>query len=144
MNYKKLLNYQQGLSLIEIMVAFTILVIAFIGLTQSFPYGLSITKSAENITIASYLAQAKIEELYYSGYSNISTGVIEEKHRLSDDQTNYLYFYQRQTEVSYVDGDLSESIEDTGMKKISVTVYYLNALSKTEKSYNITTLISSR
>ncbi|MEA3464131.1 MAG: prepilin-type N-terminal cleavage/methylation domain-containing protein [Patescibacteria group bacterium] len=144
MNYKKFLNHQQGLSLIEIMVALTILTIAFIGLMQAFPYGLSINKATEDITVASYLAQDKIEELHSLGYDNIATGTPETKHRLSDDQANYLYFYQRQTEVNYVDGNLSNSILDTGMKKISVTVYYTNALSKTEKSYNITTLISER
>lgn len=143
MNHKKYLN-QQGLSLIEIMVALTILTIAFIGLMQSFPYGLSINKAAENTTIASYLTQDKIEELHSLGYNDIATGALEIRHRLSDDQTSYLYFYQRQTEVNYIDGNLSNSVSDTGMKKISVTVYYTNALSKTEKSYNITTLISRR
>jgi len=142
MNNKNSIKQQSGLSLIEIMVALAILVVAFIGLVQSFPFGLSITKTAEGVTMASYLAQGKIEELLSLGYDNIETGTIEAKHRLSDDETNYLYFYQRQTEVSYVDGDLVESVEDVGMKKISVTVYYTSALSKTEKSYNISTLLS--
>ena len=64
MSYKKLLKQQRGLSIIEIMVAFSILTIAFVGLTQAFPFGLSINKTAENSTIASYLAQDKIEELF--------------------------------------------------------------------------------
>ena len=144
MSYKELLKQQTGFSLMEIMVAFSILVVAFIGLVQSFPFGMSINKEAENITIASYLAQGKIEELISLGYNNINIGVIETKQRLSADPSIYLYYYQRQTEVSYIDSDLGESIEDTGMKKISTTIYYTNAISKTEKSYNITTLVSRR
>jgi len=144
MNYKKIFNQQRGLSLIEIMVAFSILVVAFISLAQIFPFGLSISKTAENSTIASYLAQAKIEELISSDYDGIILGTIEEKHRLSDDTSNYLYFYQRQTEVSCIDGDLNEVVEGSGMKKISVTVYYEDAISKTEKSYNVITLISRK
>lgn len=137
-------KHQNGLSLIEIMVAFTILTIAYIGLVQSFPFGLSINKAAESATIASYLAQDKIEELHSMGYDNIITGAIEIKHRLSDDPVNYLYNFQRQTEVNCVDGDLLDSVVDTGIKKISTTVHYTSAISKTETSYNITTLISRR
>ena len=144
MNYIKLLKNKKGLSLIEIMVAFSILVVAFIGLVQSFPFGLAINKSGENATIASYLAQAKIEELASLGYSNINVGIIEVKHRLSDDSTNYLYNFQRQTEVNYIDSDLVECVGDQGMKKISATIYSINAFSKQEESYNITTLISER
>jgi len=130
--------------LIEVMVAFTILSVAFIGLVQAFPFGLSINKEAENTTEASYLAQSKIEELNSLGYSDVSVGTIEAKHRLSDDPSNYLYNYQRQTTVSYVDGDLSEVGEDQGMKKISVTIYFINAISKTEKSFNAATLVSEK
>lgn len=144
MVYKKYLFKEKGFSLIEVIVAFTILAVAFIGLVQAFPFGLAINKEAESTTAASYLAQDKIEELTSLGYSDINVGIIEAKHRLSDDPSNYLYNYQRQTVVSYVDGNLSEIGQDQGMKKISVTIYYINAISKTEKSYNITTLISER
>jgi len=144
MSHRKLLKQQDGLSLIEIIVAFTILAVAFIGLVQAFPFGLSINKEAENTTGASYLAQDKIEELNSLGYSNVNVGTIEEKHRLSLDPSNYLYNYQRETVVSYVDSNLSEVGEDQGMKKISVTIYYINAVSKMEKSYSIVTLINER
>jgi len=144
MSYRELLKKQSGFSLIEVMVAFTILAVAFIGLVQAFPFGLSINKEAENTTEASYLAQDKIEELTSLGYGDISVGTIEAKHRLSDDSSNYLYNYQRQTVVSYVDGNLSEVGEDQGMKKIFVTIYFINAISKTEKSYSVATLISEK
>ncbi|MDD5032471.1 MAG: prepilin-type N-terminal cleavage/methylation domain-containing protein [Patescibacteria group bacterium] len=144
MSYKKLIKQEGGFSLIEVIVAFTILSVAFIGLVQTFPFGLSINKEAENTTEASYLAQDKIEELNSLGYDNINIGTIEAKHRLSLDPDNYLYNYQRETVVNYVDGNLSEVVSDQGIKKISVTVYYINAVSKTEKSYNITTLVSEK
>ncbi|MDD5291142.1 MAG: prepilin-type N-terminal cleavage/methylation domain-containing protein [Patescibacteria group bacterium] len=144
MSRKELIKKQNGFSLIEIMVAFTILAVAFIGLAQAFPFGLSINKEAENTTEASYLAQDKIEELASSSYGDIDVGTIETKHRLSDDPSNYLYNYQREAVVSYTDGNLNEVGEDQGMKKISVNVYFINAISKTEKSYNISTIISEK
>lgn len=140
---KNIITNQKGMSLVEIMVAFTILTIAFIALSQSFPYGLAINKTAENETLASFLAQGKIEELHSVGYDNISLGTVS-RQKLSDDEKDYRYFFERESEVSYVDSNLDDSIADLGMKKISVTVYFLNSISKKEDSYNITTLVSRR
>jgi len=133
---------QKGMSLIEVMVSFSILIIILVSLAQAFPMALAINKTSENATKASYLAQAKLEELNSLGYDNLSVGAVEAKHRLSADPADYLYYFQRQTDISYVDGNLADSVADTGLKKISVTVYYTNALSKTEKNYSTVTLIS--
>ncbi len=144
MGYRPNIKQQKGLSLIEIMVAITILTVAFVGMVQAFPFGLSISKEAADSTVASYLCQGKLEEVVSLGYDNITIGTIEARHRLSDDPANYLYFYERETTTAYVDGDLNEVESDQGMKKISSTVYYINAVYKNENSYNITTLISQR
>jgi len=139
---QKIFTSQVGMSLLEIMVSLSILALTFIALMQSFPTALTINKTSENSTKASYLAQEKLEELNSLGYNNITVGTIEAKHRLSDTQSDYLYYFQRQTIVDYVDSNLQNSASDIGLKKISVTVYYTNALSKTEKSYSTVTLMS--
>jgi prepilin-type N-terminal cleavage/methylation domain-containing protein len=139
---KKTYRNQTGMSLLEIMVSLTILAVTFTALMQSFPMALTINKTSENSTKASYLAQAKLEELNSLGYNDINIGTIEAKHRLANDSADYLYYFQRQTVVNYVDGNLQASGTDTGLKKITVTVYYTNALSKTEKTYSTVTLIS--
>lgn len=138
----KLTQNQKGLSLIELIVAFSIIAIAFISLTQAFPFGLSVSKEAENKTIASYLAQSKIEELYSVGYSNISTGIIENTDHLSDNSSSYLYSYKRMATVSYVDESMAESVSDKGIKKISITVTYPSGGIGAEKTFIISTLIS--
>lgn len=133
----------QGFSLIEIIVAFSILATLSIGIISAFPTGLSINKSAENATLASYLAQQKIEEIYSLGYDNVATGTIEVKNRLSTSTTNYLYNFQRETIVTYVDENLQNSATNLGGKKISTTIYYTSPIFKEEKTYNITTVINS-
>jgi hypothetical protein len=130
------------MSLLEVMVSFSILILVFVTLTQAFPLALTIIKTAENATKASYLAQAKLEELNSLGYGNIGIGTVEAKHRLSSDQANYLYYFQREAIINYVDGNLQASALDTGLKKITVTVYYGYALSKTERSYSTFALIN--
>ncbi len=134
----------RGMSLIETMVALLILMVAFISLVQSFPYSQTIVKNAENYTKAAYLGQNKLEQLLALSYNNIPVGTVEAKQRLSSDPADYLYYFQRQTTVSYLDGNWQLSVSDTGMKKISITVYYTNSISKNENSYNISALASQR
>ncbi|MCD4694545.1 type II secretion system GspH family protein [bacterium] len=139
---KKFKRELKGFSLIEVVVAMSILMVAFIGLVQSFPLGNSINDSSQKKTTASYLAQEKIESLYSSGYDNIATGTIEIKHRLSSDKNDFFYKYQRETEVYYMDENLNASSSDTGLKRITTRVYYLNTLTKGEENIIMNTLIS--
>jgi Tfp pilus assembly protein PilV len=139
---QKIYKNQTGMSLLEIMVSLSILVVTFITLMQSFPMALAINKTSENATKASYLAQEKLEELNSLGYDSIAVGIIEAKHRLSNTSTDYLYYFQRETTVDYVDSNLQNSVSDTGLKKISVIIYYTNSFLKTEKTYSTVTLIS--
>jgi type II secretory pathway pseudopilin PulG len=138
----KLVNNKNGFSIIEIMVAFTILVMAFVSIIQAFPFALSIGKDSELSTTASYLAQEKLEEITSLGYSNVGTGEIETKHRLSSDLSDYKYDFQRQTNVIYIDSDLNDSVTDLGMKKVTTMVYYNSSLSNSEEIYTVTVLIS--
>ena len=134
----------KGFSLIEVMVAILILGGTFISIMHSFPLSISFIKSAENATIASYLAQDKIEEVYSLSYDNIPVGTIEPKVRLSSDPASYLYFYQRRTDVNYIDGNLNNSGSNFGMKKINVFIYYTNGFSKKENVYHLSTIISEK
>lgn len=139
-----LIKNENGLSLIEIMVAFTILTVAFIGLMAIFPKALSVNKGAENKSIASYLAQDKIEELDALGYANIGIGIIEPLHNLSTSSTSYLSKFERETYAAYLDANLNATTTSTGLLKASTTVYYLEAATKTRKPYNLSIIITQR
>ncbi len=139
---KKKTKSQFGFSLIEIVVALAILSTAFLGLIKVFPLGIDMNTSAKNKTVASYLAQDKIENLYASGYDNIATGTIEAKHRISTSSDSYLYNYQRETVVDYIDGNLTATSGDSGMKRITTTVYYPEGANKAEQSFRVNTIIS--
>jgi Tfp pilus assembly protein PilV len=140
--FKKAGNRQQGLSLVEVIIALGILSFAVIGLVSMYPVGLSINSEAEERSKASYLCQEKIEQLRSLDYEDIGIGVIESKQRLSDDGDSYLYNFQRETEAEYMDENLNETGSDTGLKRVSTTVYYINGVTKKEDSLRLTTLIS--
>ncbi len=141
-NFYKIKKFQKGLSLIESMVAITILVVGILGIVQAFPYGLKIDKDASSLTIANNLAQEKIEEQISLGYDNISVGEIEAKHRLSDESDEPYYNFWRETNVQYVDGDLNPSSTDTGLKEITTTVYWVRNLDNKEENTKVISLIS--
>lgn len=133
-----------GISLIEAVVSIAIILVVVIAMAQIFPLALKINNHAGQETIATNLAQAKIEEIFSLDYANINVGTIEAKHRLSSDNLNPFYNYQRQTVVNYVDINMANSNSDTGLKKITTTVYWSSPIFKVEKNVQLILLISQR
>jgi len=133
---------KNGFTIIEAVVAFVVLIIGIFAVMQIFPFSLKLVGDSQSTTNASIIGLEKIEELISLGYDDIGTGTIEAKHRLSDDDTNYLYDFQRQTVVQTVDSNLNPSGSDIGFKKITVTVYWRSTIRSTEKSIEMNSLIS--
>jgi len=134
----------RGLSLIEALLAVAILIVGVLSIINVFPVAVKISRTAEQETVAANLAQAKIEEIFSWGYDNIPLGEIEAKHRLAPTSSNPFYFYQRQTDSTYVDGNLVNSASPTGLKKITVTVFWTSPHLDVERITTIFTLISQR
>ena len=134
----------QGITLLEAMITIVVIMIGVLILANIFPIAFKISESAKQATIATNLAQAKLEELFSLNYDNIAIGVIEVNERLSADPNNYLYDYQRETLTEYVDQNLQTSVSETDLKKMTVNVYYKSSALKTEKSVQLTSLISKK
>lgn len=129
--------------MIELAVSIIIISTAFFGLWQALPFSLQIIKNSENLTKASYLAQAELEELRSLGYDNCGIGNTETKHRLGI-AGSYLYYFQREANIEYIDSSMQSSVTDTGMKKINIKLYYTNSISKKERMYEINTILTKR
>ena len=134
----------RGISLIEALIAMAILTIGLLSIIRLFPVAMKVSKTAEQSTVAANLAQAKIEEVFSLGYENIPIGTMEAKHRLGTNSDNPFYHYQRQTITEYVDGNLAHSASATGIKKISVTVYWSSPTTGLERSLPVNVLISQK
>lgn len=132
----------RGFSIIEAMVAITVLLVGIVAITAFFPTSLKIIGDSEATTTATNLIMAKIEKVQALPYQSIVVGEFESKHRLSSNGEDYLYYFQRSTTITYLDQNLNESVSDVGFKKISVTVYWISALGGKEKSITINTIRS--
>ncbi len=141
MLFPKKLNNQKGLSLIETIIALTVLTMGVVYLVSLFPYGLSSAKISEQQTVGVNLAQAKMEELISKAYEEVAAGQVSETSLGSIDPD--FSSYSRQTSVALVDGDLNSSLVDLGLKKIGVTVFWLDALSRATSSISLNGLITS-
>jgi len=133
-----------GISLIEAILAITILTVGILTAINLFPLALKNSSSAEAETIASNLAQAKMESLAFEGYSNLAVGEIESRHRLSDDPQNPFYRYERETIIELLDGNLQTTASDLGLKKITINIYWTNANSGAPQTLNLNSLISEK
>ncbi len=130
----------KGFSLIEVLIALSILNIAIFSLVRLFPFGMNTTKQAEQRTLAVNFAQAKIEELTSLGYEQIPVGTFEEP-SLSIISNDFDEF-SRITKVKYLNSDLNESQSDLGLKLIEVNVLWLNIMTGETTTLTIRTLNS--
>ena len=132
---------RNGFSLAELLVALFILTVGIIGVVIAFPLGTRVGKSSEMETVASELAQEKMEEILSQSYSEISVGTIEPEQPLTSPFENY----SRETEVNYYDPAVSATTtQDLDIKMVRVKVSWQIALGILNKNIEIFTLISKR
>lgn len=137
---------QESFTIIESMIAVSIIVIAFTAITQLFPFALKIESSSEMKTKAIGISQAKIEDFAGRSYSEIKCGSNNPPCEIEESQLPEDPSFKRVTRITFVDpqNNFLESSSDTGIKKIEVTVYWKSNFSQGEDSYKLTTFFSQR
>lgn len=130
---------KKGFTIIEAMVAVFVLTLGIVAILTLFPLSLQTRKFSEMKTVASQLAQAKMEEIIANSYNDISVGTTTESQVNSPFES-----YSRQLVVNYVDSALENSVSNTGLKKIEVVVSWSSSLAISEKNVSIISLIAER
>jgi len=137
----------KSFTLIELMVAVFILTVAIVGVLAIFPLGLKTGKSGEMASLATQLAQAKIEEIISQSYGEILVGETTEEYGTISDFPSY----KRQSKINYVYVDANkvlypdqEAVSDSGVKKIEVKVFWKSPFAGLEKDIKIANLISKK
>lgn len=136
-------NIKKSFSLLEVMIAVFVLVLGILAVIQAFPISINIRGEAKRKTIASHLAQDKIEEIQSYTYNNIDVGTTTEDYGTISDFESY----KRVTSVkyNYLEGSgLKKATSDQGLKKIKVEIYWEKPLGVGEDKFQIATLISKR
>ncbi len=141
----RLINFQkqQGFSLMEALVAVSILALTLVAVIGVFPLVLKMNKLAEQTTLASNYAKVKLEEILIKPYDEVGAGIIETRHRLSTNPQDRIYSIERQTEVTLVNANLQTSGTDVGLKKINVTMWWPGQFGATN-SLTMTSLLGKK
>lgn len=133
----------EGFTIIELLIAIFILSIGISAILTMFPLGIQIVRSSKMAAVAVYLGEAEIEEIISTSYEGISIGTFNEPSLPSP-----FTAYGRETEVTCFDpnnvGISPDCPNDTGMKKIKVTVFWNSPLKITDENIELTTLISRK
>ncbi|MCX6784807.1 MAG: prepilin-type N-terminal cleavage/methylation domain-containing protein [Candidatus Komeilibacteria bacterium] len=127
---------KSGFTLIETLVALFVLSLGLLAVLMVFPFISKQLNLAEQTTQASFLAQAKIENLISQPYEQVAIGQTNENSLPGNFAT-----FKRLVTITYVDADLNPAQNDTGLKKIVVTV---TSASQPTLNYQLVTLITSR
>ncbi|MEI6288059.1 MAG: prepilin-type N-terminal cleavage/methylation domain-containing protein [bacterium] len=144
---KSIKNNNSGITILEVAVALAVLLIGILAVAKIFPLSIKINQAADQGTVAINLAQAEMEQVFAMSYDNILP-VIEAKHTLASTTDNPFYFYSREAKSEFVnidtDGNMITPATDTGLKKITVSVYYKNQASNAIKKTDLIMLISKK
>jgi len=134
----------KGIGLIEVVISVTVLAVGLFGLLQAFPHGVQAEKDIEFASIASYLAQAKLEELATLSYDEITPGTLESGAHANSNTDSPFYNFLRTTTVELLDENLTASVTDIGFKKISVVITWPPVLGGEQQTTELVTMISKR
>ncbi len=113
--------HRQGFTLIEVIIFIVVVGVLASGIFIPFLTGLKGGMTPENIITASYLGQAKMEELTKYTYINSNLAPLSLTAYAQVDAT-YFPNYQWQWEIKYIDENTTDSSCDVGYKQILVRV----------------------
>ncbi len=113
--------HRQGFTLIEVIIFIVVVGVLASGIFIPFLTGLKGGMTPENIITASYLGQAKMEELTKYTYINSNLAPLPLTAYAQVDAT-YFPNYQWQWEIKYIDENSTDSPCDVGYKQILVRV----------------------
>lgn len=131
-----------GFTLIEIIISISILSVALIATLSLFPKGLQLGRESKETSVATSLAQEKIEEIIAMSYDEIPTGIVEDRSPVETDPQSQFSIYEREALADFVDSDLNVSATDTEFKKIIVTVYW--SVGTREKTVQLIRLLNKQ
>ncbi|GEM_PF-2511928 len=127
----------KGLTLIETIIGVAVISIGVVFIVSVFPLGARIVELNQKSNTALFLASAQIESTVSQEYDDLEKGVFLEDFG----EITRFEEYSRETEISCFDPENENCVEDTGMKKVVVTV---KPRTSKEAETNLTVIITER
>lgn len=129
--------YKKAFTIVEIIVAITVLTVGVLGVATFFANSSTLSRAANHISTASNLAQGIIDEQLTKSYGELVAGT-GTKVRVSEEQSSPYYQYYKQVDIILIDSNLAASGSDIGLKQIIVKVFYQEG--EVEKNIEMSTI----
>jgi type II secretory pathway pseudopilin PulG len=145
LNWRAKIKLNKGFTIIEVLIALSVVFITVITSAQLFLLSTQVQKNSEKVSVATALAQGKLEESIIAGYDALPVGTLENHQRVSSSPQSDFYTYWRTTAVEYLDSNFSVTGSDQGLKKISVTIFWQRqGFGSGEKNLTMTSVLSKQ
>ena len=135
----------KGITLIETVMAVSILALGIVGVLQAFPLGAHLAKTAQMSTIATELGQAKIEQELSRSYNDLPVANTVEDYGSIPDFLAFKRITQvncvRASDLATVSCAYDLTNDPSPMKKVEVAVYWRSTLGLAEKNITLMSLI---
>ncbi|MFH1780653.1 MAG: hypothetical protein ABH841_01470 [Candidatus Nealsonbacteria bacterium] len=135
----------KGITLIETVIAVSVLAVGIVGVLQAFPLSAHLAKTAQMSTVAVELGQAKIEQEIAISYNDIPAAEVVENYGAITDFVSYKRVTKiscvRVSDLTQVDCDYDVIDDPSPMKKIEVSVCWRSIFGLAEKSISLMSLI---
>lgn len=135
----------KGITLIETVIAVSVLALGIIGVLQAFPLGAHLAKTAQMSTIATELGQAKIEQELSRSYNDVPMADTVEDYGSISEFLSFKRITQincvRASDLTVVNCDYDPVDDPAPMKKVEVTVYWRSTLGFAEKNISLMSLM---
>lgn len=136
---------RRGAGLVDVMIALVLISGAGIVFSAAFPTGISGVRQGGDIKRATMLAQRKVEQVRSLGYENLSYENLHTAGFIDSDSSSGPYSFTSDAIAAGLTspaGELKIDDEDTGLKKISVTVKWNS--NGVQRSVVLQTLIAEK
>jgi len=127
----------RAFTFVELLIALSLFSVGMLSILQVFPANRRLLAQSSYQSQASFLAEEQMETLRSLPYSSLTTGTYEAKATVPNSTGTQYSLFQRSTTIDYIDGSYSVSATDTGLKRLTVTVYWSEG--NVNRTYVLTT-----
>ncbi len=115
---------RRGFTFVELLIALSLFSVGMLSILQIFPINRRLLNQSSYQTDAAFLAEEQMETLRSLAYSALTAGTYEAKATVPNSTGTVYSLFQRSTTIDYINSSYAVSGTDTGLKRLTVTVYW--------------------
>lgn len=135
------MKVKRGFTFVELIIAIFLFSYGIISVMQIFPVNRKLLAQSALQTQASFLAEEQMENVQATDYPNLTVGSFEPRAFLPNTNGIFATQFERSTDVSLIDSTYNATATDVGLKKVVVTVYWVDG--NVNRTYVLTSYVNN-